>query len=27
MEEWSRYNSDKIMGYDEIAEKMEQLGI
>lgn len=26
-EEWNRYNSDTIMGYDKIAERMEQLGI
>ncbi|MDD2573444.1 MAG: division/cell wall cluster transcriptional repressor MraZ [Bacillota bacterium] len=27
VEEWNRYNSDTIMGYDKIAERMEQLGI
>jgi MraZ protein len=27
LEEWNRYNSDTIMGYDKIAERMEQLGI
>jgi MraZ protein len=26
-EEWDRYNSDTIMGYDTIAEKMAELGI